>query len=45
MIFSSFTDKEKEELDDALIEAKQAVEMTRLSSEVLDQLSGTYNNY
>lgn len=43
-IFSSFTDKEKEELDDALIEAKQAVEMTKLSSEVLDQLSGTYNN-
>lgn len=43
-IFSSFTDKEKEELDDALIEARQAVEMTRLSSEILDQLSGTYNN-
>lgn len=32
-IFSSFTDKEKEELDDALIEARQAVEMTKLSSE------------
>ncbi|MFC4772793.1 magnesium transporter CorA family protein [Enterococcus hermanniensis] len=43
-IFSSFTDQEKEELDDALIEAKQAVEMTKLSSEILDQLSGTYNN-
>lgn len=43
-IFSSFTDKEKEQLDDALIEAKQAVEMTKLSSEILDQLSGTYNN-
>ncbi|REC32919.1 magnesium transporter CorA [Enterococcus pseudoavium] len=43
-IFSSFTDKEKEQLDDAMIEAKQAVEMTRLSSEILDQLSGTYNN-
>ncbi|MGM0213919.1 magnesium transporter CorA family protein [Enterococcus sp. AZ109] len=43
-LFSSFTDKEKEELDDALIEAKQAVEMTQLASEILDQLSGTYNN-
>ena len=43
-IFSSFTEQEKEELDDALIEAKQAVEMTKLSSEILDQLSGTYNN-
>ncbi|GCF93817.1 magnesium transporter [Enterococcus florum] len=43
-LFPSFTDKEKEQLDDALIEAKQAVEMTQLASEILDQLSGTYNN-
>ncbi|MGG5330206.1 magnesium transporter CorA family protein [Enterococcus sp. AZ163] len=43
-LFPNFTDKEKEELDDALIEARQAVEMTKLASEILDQLSGTYNN-
>lgn len=31
-------------MDDALIEARQAVEMTNLASQILDQLSGTYNN-
>lgn len=35
---------EKEQLDDALIEAKQAVEMTQLAFQILEQLSGTYNN-
>ena len=43
-IYRKLTEKEKEQLDDALIEAKQAVEMTNLASEILDQLSGTYNN-
>lgn len=43
-IYAKFSDKEKEELDDVLIEAKQAVEMTKLASDILDQLSGTYNN-
>ena len=37
-------DNEKEQLDDALIEAKQAVEMTQLAFQILEQLSGTYNN-
>lgn len=43
-IYQAFNDQEKEELDDVLIEARQAVEMTRLASDILDQLSGTYNN-
>jgi Mg2+ and Co2+ transporter CorA len=38
------TEIELEELEDALIEAKQVVEMTQISSEILQQLSGTYNN-
>ena len=42
--YRKLTEKEKEQLDDALIEAKQAVEMTNLASQILDQLSGTYNN-
>ncbi|AMB96572.1 magnesium transporter CorA family protein [Aerococcus urinae] len=33
-----------EELDDAVIEAKQLVEMTELSWQILDRLSDTYNN-
>lgn len=31
-------------MDDVLIEAQQLVEMTKLSSQILQQLSGTYNN-
>ncbi len=42
--YREMSEDEKEELDDALIEAKQAVEMTQLTSQILDQLSGTYNN-
>ncbi|MDT2748292.1 magnesium transporter CorA family protein [Streptococcus parauberis] len=38
------TDIEAEELDDAIIEAKQLLEMTQLSAQVLNQLEGTYNN-
>ena len=37
-------DTEKEQLEDALIEANQAMEMTQLASQILEQLSGTYNN-
>lgn len=42
--FRLMDDSEKEQLDDALIEAKQAVEMTQLAFQILEQLSGTYNN-
>jgi Mg2+ and Co2+ transporter CorA len=43
-IYKRLTEDEKEELDDALIEAKQLVEMTQLSSQILQQLSVSYNN-
>lgn len=43
-IYRRLSDSEKESLDDVLIEAKQLVEMTQLSSQILQQLSGTYNN-
>ena len=43
-IFHRLQDNEKEQLEDALIEAKQAVEMTNLAAQVIDQLSGAYNN-
>ena len=39
-----FTEEEREQLEDALIEARQLVEMTQLTSQILNQLSGTYNN-
>ena len=35
---------ESEKLDDVLIEAKQAAEMTQMDAQILQQLSGTYNN-
>lgn len=43
-IFQLLTESEKECLDDVLIETKQLAEMTQLSSQILQQLSGTYNN-
>lgn len=43
-IYHHLNKVEKEQLEDALIEAKQAVEMTQLASQVLEQLSGAYNN-
>ncbi|MBP1047891.1 magnesium transporter CorA family protein [Enterococcus sp. BWM-S5] len=43
-LYKGLSEFEKEELDDALIEAKQLVEMTQLSSQILQQLSGTYTN-
>ncbi|KAF1301011.1 magnesium transporter CorA family protein [Enterococcus sp. JM9B] len=42
--FRQLNATEQEQLDDALIEAQQAVEMTQLASQVLEQLSGAYNN-
>lgn len=42
--YRKLTEFEKEQLDDALIEARQLLEMTQLSSQILQQLSGTYNN-
>lgn len=43
-IYRRLQENEQEQLDDALIEARQAVEMTQLASQVLEQLSGAYNN-
>lgn len=40
----NLTETEREELDDAIVEAKQVMEMTQLSAQILDQLEGTYNN-
>ncbi|MGX7417319.1 magnesium transporter CorA family protein [Carnobacterium gallinarum] len=43
-IYKKLDDSEKEQLEDASIEAKQLVEMTQLTSQILQQISGTYNN-
>lgn len=43
-IFQSLNEVEKEQWEDTLIEARQLVEMAQLTSQVLQQLSGTYNN-
>ena len=43
-VFKVLDDVEKEELEDSLIEAKQLVEMTSINFQILQQLSGTYNN-
>ncbi|OFI47627.1 magnesium transporter CorA [Floricoccus penangensis] len=43
-IFRALDDVEREQLEDASIEAKQLVEMTNITSEILSQLSATYNN-
>ena len=42
--FKEFDDFEREQLEDSLIEAKQLVEMTSINLQILQQLSGTYNN-
>ncbi|MBC1355805.1 magnesium transporter CorA family protein [Listeria welshimeri] len=44
LIYREMNEVEKEQFEDALIEARQLVEMTELSSQILQQLSGTYNN-
>ena len=43
-IYRRMNDVEKEQFDDAMIEARQLVSMTELISNVLQQLSGSYNN-
>lgn len=43
-LYLGLTENEQEQLDDALIEAKQLVEMSQLSAQILAQLEGTYNN-
>lgn len=43
-IYRRFNEVEKEQFDDAMIEARQLVAMTDLISKVLQQLSGSYNN-
>lgn len=35
---------EKEQLEDSLIEARQLSSMTQVNAQVLQQLSGSYNN-
>ncbi|MBC2095840.1 magnesium transporter CorA family protein [Listeria welshimeri] len=44
LVYREMNEVEKEQFEDALIEARQLVEMTELSSQILQQLSGTYNN-
>lgn len=43
-IYKQLKSPEIDELDDAMIEAKQLVEMTNLTSNMLEKLAGTYNN-
>ncbi|MGX7199586.1 magnesium transporter CorA family protein [Enterococcus nangangensis] len=43
-VYRKLNASEKEQLDDALIEANQAVEMIDLASKIIEQLQGTYNN-
>ncbi|MTQ41834.1 MULTISPECIES: magnesium transporter CorA family protein [unclassified Streptococcus] len=44
LIYRQLDDVEKEQFDDAMIEARQLVSMTELNSQVLQQLSSSYNN-
>lgn len=43
-LYKKLSNQEKEQLEDAAIEAKQAVEMIQLSSQIITQLQSTYNN-
>ena len=43
-LYRSFNEIEREQFDDAMIEAHQLVSMTDLISQVLQQLSASYNN-
>ena len=43
-LYRNFNEVEREQFDDAMIEAHQLVSMTDLISQVLQQLSGSYNN-
>lgn len=42
--YHRLSDSAREQLDDAEIEANQLVEMTEMSSQIIGQLSDTYNN-
>ena len=44
LVYRQFDDVEKEQFDDAMIEARQLVYMTELNCQVLQQLSSSYNN-
>ena len=44
VIYRRMNDVEKEQFDDAMIEARQLASMTELNSQVLQQLSSSYNN-
>lgn len=43
-IYKQFNDIEREQLEDTIIEARQLSSMTQLNAQILQQLSGTYNN-
>ena len=43
-LYRSFNEIEREQFDDAMIEARQLASMTELNSQVLQQLSSSYNN-
>ncbi|MFD2727841.1 magnesium transporter CorA family protein [Enterococcus camelliae] len=43
-IYKKLDDLEREQLEDTIIEARQLSSMTQLNAQVLQQLSGTYNN-
>lgn len=43
-LHSQLNETEQEQLDDALVEAKQLVEMTEITSEILGQLTASYHN-
>ena len=43
-LYRRFNEVEREQFDDAMIEAHQLVSMTDLISQVLQQLSASYNN-
>lgn len=44
IIYRQFSEVEKEYLDSTIIEAKQLLSMNMVISQILEQLSGTYNN-
>ncbi len=43
-IYDTFSHEEKEQLEDAMVEAKQLYSMNFLLSQIMEQLSATYNN-
>jgi Mg2+ and Co2+ transporter CorA len=43
-VYREMNDFERERLDDVIIEARQVVEQTSLASQILEQVSGMFNN-